>query len=263
MNAIHRSAFRSRRPWAISLLEVILALSVLITAFGVIIALFIRSSSAIVQVERKAMGIVFAETVLDDIESWARKSTNFTGSWATWSNYTIDEFPDFEARAVVTTPAVFRPCRALEVPKPASEQATMMETFRDLELTVYFKSIKQFSMHTRLYAPDRGGDKVEVTIISGGSPLSGYATADLEAVLLDSAGVAIPDVTFQWSVEPNGGNGTIRRHSPERYQATLVNEYLLLSGVARPVPGECRVKAVCRYRGLEYSGLSTVIEMLP
>lgn len=67
-----------------SLLETSIAIFVLVTAFVIILSLFIRSSEYQVNVGRKVMAVTFGEVVLDDLRAWASDYTNFSGDWDAW-----------------------------------------------------------------------------------------------------------------------------------------------------------------------------------
>jgi type II secretory pathway pseudopilin PulG len=248
----------------LSLVETVIALFVLLSAFAIVMTLFLRSNRALVQIEEKAIAVNFAETVLDDIKVWARDPAQFATGWGTWSNVQLTQFPGYEARVTVVTPVVFTPCTQLEIGKPVAEQREFQSTFRDLEILIEHRGQEVFRLNTRVAEPDRVADHIDVVLSSGASSLSAWDKATYEARLIDDDGNAIEDVSFHWVVTPDAlGNGTVSGLITNYAQGEVTNVYRGFDGVDRHVTGPCRVQAVARYRGLEYLGQSELVEMLP
>jgi type II secretory pathway pseudopilin PulG len=247
-----------------SLVETVIALFLLVSAFTVVTNLLFRSTQALVRVEERAFAVSFAETVMDDIAVWAEDSDNFASDWAIWSNATMVEYPGYVAKVTATTPILFTPCRQLEIGKPAAERREIVASYRDLEIAIESKGAELFRLHTRLAEPERPITLVEVKLISGSTSLAAGGTAILEAVLLDGSNQIVEDVSFRWSVQPDDdGNGTVKSLTTNYAQAELTNVFRSSDGTLRQVAGKCRVMAVARYRGQEYRGLSEPVEMLP
>jgi type II secretory pathway pseudopilin PulG len=250
-----------RSPIGISLLEVLISLFVLLSAFVIVLSLFMRSAQYQVQVESKVMSVAFAETLLDDIRDWASDYDNYSSDWSAWSNATLPEYPACSASVVVVTPSVANACSQLEQGKPAAEQLAMADSFRDLTMVVRYDGAEQFRTTLRLAEPARR--VAEVKVEAATASLLQNQTTDLQASLLDSASRPIKDVTFRWTVEPLGGNGTATAFSPDTARATLRHVFVGQDGVSRFVPGPCRARAVARYRGREYEGYSSSVVLQP
>lgn len=244
-------------------METVIAIFVLLSAFVVLLSLFLRSTDSLVHAERKVMSVAFGETVLDDIKVWAKDYSNYSGDWSTWQNFTLPEFPGFVAKAIVSTPQVANPCSHLELGKPAASRLLMTDSFRDIDLVISFDAVQQMSLHARLAEPDRGVEKIQIEPLAGGTSLAPNTEATFKAKLLDADGVVIPDMAFRWSVEPLVGNGMARPQQPDTSIGIVKNAYIGFDGLTRIVPGACKVKAVVRYRGREYAGIFETVEMLP
>jgi type II secretory pathway pseudopilin PulG len=248
----------------LSLLETVIALFILVSAFAIVATLFFRSNRALVQIEEKAVAVAFAETVLDDIRVWARDPIHFATGWGTWSDVQMSEFPNCRARVTAVTPSTYTPCTQLESGKPAPQQREMLSTFRDLEIVVEYQDREVFRLHTRIAEPDRRADSVEVVLLSGSSSLGAWDTATYQARLIDDTGNVIEDVSFHWSMLPDEkGNGTVRGLNTSYAEGQVTNVFRGFDGVDRQITGPCRAEAVARYRGLEISGQSELMDMLP
>jgi type II secretory pathway pseudopilin PulG len=250
-------------PRGLSLLETLLSLFVLLSTFVIVLSLLFRSSDYLVNVERKVVAVTFAETVLEDIKAWAKDYSNYSGDWSAWNDTTLAEYPGYRAQVTAVTPTVANPCGQLELGKPAAEQTLMLDSYRDLTLTVRFDGSTQLTLQTRLAEPARPIKEVSVSAVTGGGSIGRGSQAAYRAILLDSANLEISDVSFRWSVEPITGNGTAITQEPDTALADLKNAYIGNDGVSRFVPGTCRLRAVARYRGIEYVGLSPEVVLLP
>lgn len=248
----------------LSLLETVLALFVLISAFTVVLTLFLRSNQSLVQIEEKALAVAFSETVLDDLRVWARDYDNWDSGFGPWSATTLPQYPGFTARVSASVPTVLTPCTQLEVGKPTAEQREMRDSFRDLEIIVEHRNVEVFRLHTRLAEPERMVKEVVVTLVSGNSSLSPGQKATYKAELVDKDGKLIEDVSFHWSVLPDeDGNGTIRNSKTNYSEAELENVFVGVDGMTRYITGRCRLNTVARYRGREYFGQSQAVTMVP
>lgn len=255
---------RRQSKRGLSLLETVIALFVLLSAFTIVLTLLMRSNRALVQIEGKALAVAFSETVLDDLRVWATDYDNWEAGFGSWANTTLPNYPGFEAKIVATAPTVLTPCTQLEVGKPGAEQREMRQTARDLEITIENQGVEVFKTNTRLTEPARAVKEVQVNLTSGISSLSANQKAEFQAVLMDVNGRAIEDVSFHWRVQPDeGGNGTVRALATDYSRAEFENIYVGVDGVARYITGQCRVEAVARYRGREYFGQSALLEILP
>lgn len=254
---------RRLRTAGLSLLETLLSLFVLLSAFVIVMSLFIRSSDYLVNVERKVMAVTFGETVLEDLRAWAKDYSNYSSDWSAKADVTLLEFPGFKARVSAAHPVVPSPCGYLELSKPAAEQTLMQNSFRDLTLVVSFEGSAQLSLQTRLAEPARAVREVSIREVSGGSSLSPGGEATYQASLLDTSGQEIDDVSFRWTVEPISGNGSAITQEPDTSLGVVKHAYVGNDGVSRFVPGSCRLRAVARYRAVEYVGLSSQVELLP
>ncbi len=246
-----------------SLLETSIAIFLLVTAFVVVLSLFIRSSEYQVNVGRKVLAVTFGEVMLDDLKAWAGDYANYSGSWDEWSLKTMAEYPGYSAKFTIGKPEVAVPSTQLEEIRPPAKRFLMRETFRDVDLTVDFEGAPQLSLTTRITEPARKVSELKLVLESGSSSLGRNDDAKFRARLLDYSNQEIQDVVFRWSVLSMGGNATAVGNYPESWNGTLTHRFVGADGILRFIPGRCQARAVATYRGVEYSGLSQVVELLP
>jgi type II secretory pathway pseudopilin PulG len=253
-----------QRSHGLSLLETVIALFVFLSAFTIVLTLFLRSNRALVEIEEKALSVAFAEAVVDDIRVWSLDYQNWDRKWADWSAVSLPAYPGYVARVTTTTPRLFTPCRQLEIDKPVAQQREMVVSFKDLEVTIENRGSVVFVFHTRIAEPEREIKGIEVRLNGGGTSLSANEKADYRAVLLDSNDDVVEDVSFHWGVEPDdGGNATVLASITDYAEAEIENVFVGADGVPRHITGQCRLEAVARYRGREYFGKSELVDILP
>lgn len=251
------------RSAGLSLLETLIALFILLSAFTIILSLFLRSTDHQVNVQTKVFSVAFAETLLDDIKVWAADYDNFSGDWTSWSSVTLPEYPGYEAKVEVIKPRVPDPCTLLESDKPVADRTIMTESFRDITLVVFHEDVEQLSLQTRLAEPAREIKEVKIESRSGGTSLAPFAEAELEAMLLDTNDKVVSDVVFRWTVDSVTGNGSVSPQASDSSIGIVKNAYIGMDGLTRIVPGTCRVSASARYRGREYTGSFEFMELTP
>lgn len=260
---MRRLNHRPYRASGLSLLETLIAIFVMLSAFTVVGALFMRSTQSLVQVEEKVLAVAFGETMLDDIRTWAKDPTNFAGDWSSWNGSQLPTYPGFRADIRFRDQEVFTPCPTLESDKPAAEQQRVSNSLRQLDLQVRSKGRLIYTLSTLIPEPPREADLVVVTIPGGSTTLAKDGTVEIHAALLDTDGNVIPDVPFQWAVIPGSGNGTIARLKTDRARAEFTHVYRRIDGRVVHVAGKCVVQAEARYRGRKYSGRSEELELRP
>lgn len=258
----HRALEIAADKQGVTLLETLIALFVLLSAFVIILSLFLKSTDYQVNVETKVFSVAFGETVLDDIKVWASDYTNYSGDWSSWNSVTLPEYPGYEARVAVVQPSVPDPCSALEAGKPVPEQVVMNDSFRDLTLVVFHNGGEQTQIHTRLAEPERRIQEIKVEAL-GGTSIAPNTESNFKATMLDSNNEPVEDIVFRWTLEAVTGNGSVRPQIPDSSVGIVRNAYVGFDGLTRIVPGTCRLVASARYRGREYFGEYEFVEFLP
>ncbi len=244
-------------------METLVALFVLLSAFVIILTLFIKSTDYQVNVETKVFSVAFGETVLDDIKVWANDYNNYSGDWSTWSSVTLPEYSGYEARVAVVQPSVPDPCTSLEEGKPVAERVIMGDSFRDVTVVVFHNGGEQFELHGRVPEPERAIQEIKIEVLAGGTSIAPNTESTFKATMLDSNNNSVEDIVFRWTLEAVTGNGSVRPEVPDSSVGIVRNAYVGFDGLTRIVPGTCRLIASARYRGREYFGEYDYVEFLP
>ena len=244
-----------------SLVETILAIFVLVIAVSFSALSFHGSMRYQRVVQRKAEGLAFGETVLDQAREWSRVPSNFGGAWTMWSSVTNSSYPDYEVRVAVADRTVAMPCSELALGRPAPERRSLDRSFKVVEATIFYKGQPDARLNTLIGEPERLATSVSVTPVGAiPSQLAKDGVLEFEAKALDSNNQVIPDVFFQWTTAPINGNGTVEAGALGT-RATLSNVVLLEEGSNRYTGGKVQVKAFCIVRGREISGLSPPVDL--
>lgn len=245
-----------------TILETLIALFVLLSAFVIIVSLFFKSTEYQVNVETKVFSVVFGETVLDDIKVWATDYDNYSGDWSSWSSVTLPEYSGYEAQVIAVQPSVADPCTSLEDGKPVADRVLMNDSFRDLTITILHNGGEQLKLHARITEPPRTIQEIKVEAL-GGTSILPNTESTFKATMLDDANRPVEDIVFRWTLEAVTGNGSVRPQVPDSSVGVVKNAYIGFDGLTRIVPGTCRLIASARYRGREYFGEFDYVEFLP
>jgi Tfp pilus assembly protein PilV len=252
----------------ISLLETVIAIFILLTAFTFVAALYASSLSHLREAESKEEANRLLLNTMDDLRVWARDPANYASAvWAPYLSVTDSGFPDFEVRVQTSPVRIAASCDAFEASKPVSERVTLNDSAKRVTAEVRHKGRVLTQLTTILPEPERTirvADPIVVQPISGLSiPLAREEEAVFQATLIDSAGDAVNDVSFSWAVVPSTGNASIFEVNPARDQGTLKNTNHYYAGPVYYTGGKCRVEATATYQGIQYTGLSDEIELAP
>lgn len=246
-----------------SLVETILAVFILVIAVSFTALSFHRSLRYQNTIQRKAQGIAFSETVIDQVREWAQTPANYSGPWTSWSSFTLPDYPGFEARIRQDWTTLTAPCSQIALGKLVAERQEMNNSMKRLDVSILYNGQVETQFQAFVGEPERLAVSVQVTPVIGiPDPLVRDGLVEFKAEALDSAGNSIPDVFFLWSSEPITGNGTVI--STGRGQtANLANLYLAPDGATRYSGGQVRVKALCKVRGREVWGFSSPVNLQP
>jgi Tfp pilus assembly protein PilV len=248
----------------LTLVETLISLFILLSAFVVVVSLFHRSLQYSSSIESKNLAAAFADTVLDDMREWSRNPAQFTGSWSSWNAVTDSAYPDFQASAAVTDYALYGTCAGLESVYPAADRHVLQSSCKRVQLTISKDSKVMLVVHTLIAEPARLPVTVEVTALTPvPSPLLRGAGVRYQAVAKDASGNVIPDIPFQWNILAVQGNASVTTPSRDGRQATLTNVYRLRNGTAHYTGGECCIQAIATVRGLTYAANSTWVNLQP
>jgi len=260
------------RARALSLVETVISVFLLLCACLVVVALFhssLRYSSRII-VQSAAARV--AEEKLAEVRSFARQLGRDFTSTTLWNNQypgtaTLQE--SFQVLVQHASFTVYSPCSKLEEQYSGDgDTRRLTNSFRKVTITVS-------------WLPNLPGNQVAVTSLVGAPPLTGVGpvtvdsddlvgnldfnkTITFTARLSDGSADVVPDVMFAWAVLPGAGagtgqgNGIIDPNHPDTrrsgQRATFRNNYPLYSDPwGASVKGRVSVMATCRYRGIPYA----------
>lgn len=258
---------RSSRPsQGVLLVEAVISLFVLLTAFTMVLTIYSRSLNHLTTIERNASAARFARNVKADLAQKAKDYEYFkSADWSSFDNVTSADFPGFEARVSVAPVALARPCTDFNRVWPTDQQTFLDASVYKATVTIFHNDSKLFAFIMHLSEPAatvRETTPVEITLVSG--DLSGVTPdgeAQFQARLFDSADREIPDVAFQWSIVPVTGNATISHQTRDGEKGVMTNLYTSY-GTAIYTGGEVRVRASTSYRGVVYTGESDGVTLL-
>lgn len=249
------------RPRGLSLAETVLALFLLTAGCLMMVQLFHQASRADRRTQQVESAVALGEKTLARVRSWASQPANFDSNWATW-NTTLSD-PDFPGLTVTmtSTPAgrpLASPASRLEVPY-GSNARQLSRLVIPVRARVSWGNGPQENLTLITYCaapahPMAANAKVELSNLPA-SPLNANQVAQVNAQLRDGAGQPLTGVTFNWSIVPVSGNGSLRPDLQDRtgQAMSLQNMCYLPTGQQAIIPGEAGLSVQARYRGRIYS----------
>lgn len=249
------------RPRGLSLAETVLALFLLTAGCLMMVQLFHQASRAERRTRQVESAIALGEKTLARVRGWASVPANFDSNWATWNTTMTD--PEFPGLAVTLTStaagrALASPASRLENPYGArARQLPRMVVPVRARVSWGTGVQENLTLITYCAAPAHpmaANAQVELSNLPA-SPLSANQVAQVNAQLRDGAGQPLTGVTFNWSLIPVSGNGSLRPDLQDRTgQAMSVqNMCYLPTGQQAILSGEAAMAVQARYRGRVYS----------
>lgn len=249
---------------AYSLLESVLAMFLMTFAFMVLAQLFHTSLNYSASLEHRAMATFLAESKMGEIRAWAR--TNFAQDWSAYDGVSApaDLHPSYTVTVRVADQELASPCRSLEslypvgAVYPEPEPKLFRSSYKKVEVQVRWSPFPDDAVELVSLVGDSRPADIDV-VITG--PAGGTVGADAEVEFQVSAeigGEAVPDVVFQWYVEPIAGYGSIAHVSRMGDRCTYANRVRLPSGDWEVMPGTARLVARTVFRGVEQLASVTV-----
>jgi type II secretory pathway pseudopilin PulG len=255
---------RNRR--AVSLLEAVIAVFILLGVLTFTLEIYSRSMGYLGAIERNAQAANFANNVLNEVRQWAKEPENFLlDDWAPFASFKDSSFPDLEARVTADFSTTMSPSSAQEIDRPSGRQVRMEGSLKTVSINILRDGEDLFQVTAVLSEPKREIDIASAVVVTPVGPLAGPLAADetqrFRAKFIDANGDEVKDVKFSWSVEPNTGNAHISEQSRDGEEGTLMNAYILRPNTRIYTGGTCRVSASATYFGEDYSGLSGSVEL--
>lgn len=275
-----------RSRWGLTLAEAIIAIFVLLAGFSIMTRLFHTGIRYQTLVDNQGIAVMLAERQMERIRGWSRQVHQSPGSSLPFSNWTgypgqiafVDpDYPGYEIQAEATPHTVFSPCSLFEGIQPASNRRSLDDSVRRVLVSVRWGTLRHLLVSLVALPTDQSADSTSVSVdvnLSGSTTLGPGELRSLQTTATDADGRSIPDLFFNYSVQPTlgpsgGGNGALGgpRHGREAVVRNAIYDVTPESSGGPLVTGygagECRVRAVGRYRGWPITGASDAIQMQP
>ncbi len=260
----------SRR--GLSLVEVVIALGLLVTGVLFLLPMMQYALRYSQEVEKSKLAAQLAEAELERLRSWAARPTAAGFQFDELDSYPSatsanPERPDFLVSVAVAPITLYSPNSLLEGVCPSDNRRMLQNSARKVRVTVSWPSFgrrAQLHIASLIAAPTRrfrAHQPIEVVGVVPGPPLAKNATLDFQVRAFDENNREIDDLFYDWSVERTSGGGTISFLSRDGRRATFQNRSRTALGGAYYTGGNCRVKAIARYRGEEKCGYSSPIAL--
>ncbi|MBN9415010.1 MAG: hypothetical protein J0I12_06195 [Candidatus Eremiobacteraeota bacterium] len=246
------------RARGLSLAETVLALFLLTAGCLMMVQLFHQATRADRRTQQLQNAITLGEKTLARVRSWASQPNNFDSNWAPWNTTLTDpDFPglEVEVTALPSGRALASPASRLELPYGAKGRR-LARLVVPVKVRVRWGS-ENLTLFTYCAAPAHpmaANAQVELSNLPA-APLSANQVAQVNAQLRDGAGQPLTGVTFNWSLIPVTGNGSLRPDLQDRsgQAMSLQNMCYLPTGQQAILSGEAAVAVQARYRGRIYS----------
>jgi hypothetical protein len=252
---------------ALSLLETIMALGLLVAGFTVFFRLYHSALTYSTAGERKTLAANIAQRQLIKLRGWAVQPAAGGRNFDDWTAYTDvsfpdEEYPDYQVRIQSAFAAAVSPNSELIVGPAGFEKKSLDATFRKVQITVSW-SQGTLEVVSLIGDPTRRLRAVNPVVITGpAGTVARDAKVDLSLKVFDTNDREIPDLMARWYVKPINGVGQVG--SPiEGGTATFVNVSEKMDGSPQYTGGQCRVTARVVYRGEEAWGESDILDLAP
>ena len=221
-------------------------------------ALFQRSARTSNSQVTLAEQINLADSTMAEIRDWASLPANYDSDWSFWDGRTVTNPQYTSVQAIVRCTGAGRdlisPSSELETNYPPALARTLGKGVVPVEITVTGPSVQPLVVSSQVspaIRPIAPGTNLSVSVASGTIPIARGSTAEFSAQLTDSAGVVIPNVTVDWFLLPQTGNGTLLLSTSPRNGSVMGvrNEFRLPNASIGYAPGEIRLRARVRYHG--------------
>jgi hypothetical protein len=261
-----RSAIGFRCQRAVSLLEAVIAVFLLLAVLTFTLDLYSRSLGYLSKSERNGRAASFADNVLSELRNWAGDIANFQQDpWVPFVTFTDPDYPGFQANVTTKLSPAMSPCSDQERDRPSDRQVIMSTTLKVATVDISFEGEPLFKVSALLSEPQRQVALTNSVVVEPvGSPpasLPPDATQRYKAKLLDAGGEEIKDVKFAWSVQPLTGNASISEQARDGSWGDLTNVYIVPPGDRIYVGGQCQALASATYCGKRYQGRSAAIAL--
>jgi len=261
---------RERRG-GLSLVEAIIAMFILFSAFLVIIALFHSGLRHSNRVEQQQLAVFLGQRKIEEVRAWAQTTTAGGYAFDNWTPYqgvtsTPVDFPDYRIGTTASNQTVYSGCSHLEkaYPNTPGLQRKFTQSCKLLEVRVTWGQANQLLLNTLVASPPRKFRTLNPLVVTVGaysSPLARDAAVTLTAQAYDNFGNALSDVTYSWDVGTSRAYATLVQ-ARDGSSATLSNA-VTTSSQTFYTGGNVTVQARASLHGQIAAGTSATIQLAP
>lgn len=260
--------YLKRRSSGMSMLETIIALGLLVSAFAVFFRLYHVALGYAAAGERRMQAASVAQRQLVKLRGWALEANGTGTNFDDWSAYTDtsfndEEHPAYKVRIQSAFVTSVSPNSSLLAGPLGFDKKSLESSTRKVQITVSWDS-ESLLVASLIASPPRQLRRINPVEISGwsGGSVARDQSIPLTVKVYDSNDVQIPDVMARWYVKPINGVGKV--DSPlEGDSATFINVSEKMDGTPQHTGGQCRVRARVVYRGREVWGESDIMDLAP
>lgn len=247
---------------ALTMLETMLALGILLTGLVGILSLFqaglVHASRSQRQLQLAYTGRELMQQELAQLRDSAafQQLTPGTGPWQLTPG-------GVEYRWVVTQQALYSPGQALEGAYPLANQKILRKSALRLQLDLR-QGNTQLQLLTSACEPMRQWSTTSPLTLSssGANPLGKDQLMDFNCSCTGSDGRPLEDLMVSWSVVPVTGVGTLESVARDGRTARFRNRTRRKNGAVRYTGGACYVVAQARYAGQIREARSPLITLV-
>lgn len=252
------------RPRALTLLETLLALGILLTGLVGVLSLFQAGLSHSRRSEQR-MGVTYTgrELLRQRLHQLRDPAAYFalapgTGPWQTVAGHS-----GLEMRWRVTLQELYSPGRALEQAFSPGDQKVLSNSARRLELQLR-QGGESVSLLATAAEPLRSFAAAQPIVLqmTGPNPVAKDGTLEFTARCQAADGRDLDDLMLAWSVVPVDGVGTLETVARDGRRATFRNQTRRKNGAIRHSGGSCYVVAQASYAGQVREVRSPLIQLV-
>lgn len=273
---------------AVSLLEAVLAIFLLLIGLLVLSNLFHSSLGYLPRIENQQLAALVAEEHLERMREWSETTSGSVynydnpGLALTYNGQSgpAPDHPHMTVSTNVTNLELYSPCSSFEMgftpALPWNPRRSLTSWASLVQVGVSWdngnRQLKVNSIVARPALSFRSGLNKIVVSVAGATTLHEGESSNFTAVGYDSNNNPIPGLFFQWDISSVNATGKLQQ-SRDGSVANLTNRIFVPPNTAAQIPpysgnpsfsdGELYVRATARYHGEEFSANSTLIRMVP
>ena len=256
------------KPRALTLLETMLALGILLTGMIGILSLFQAGLQHSRRSEQQLRLTFAGRELLRQRLNSLRDGAAFHALTAAAGGWQAEPaFAGLESRWIVTQQSLYSPGESLEQAFPLTNQKVLRSSAKRIELQLRapeglgFTTVSLLATATEPLRQWAASQPVRLQS-TGSNPLAVAQTLTFTVTCQAEDGRQLEDVVVAWSVIPVDGVGTLESVSRDGRQATFRNQTRRKNGAIKYSGGSCYVLAQASYAGQIREVRSPLIQLV-